>query len=102
MEDTYRPLPNTLEVKKSEIEGSGLFATEDIDSGVVLGVSHLLFDNGKVQRTPLGGFYNHSDTPNCGKILGYVNDTYSILSLVTNKMINKGDEITVKYTLYKV
>ena len=102
MGENYRPLPDSLEVKRSDIEGTGVFAAEDLESGVVLGVSHLLFDDGHLQRTPLGGFYNHSDTPNCVKVLRHENDSYSSLCLVTDREISKGEEITVRYTFYEI
>tara|TARA_R110000823_G_scaffold278127_1_gene396587 strand:+ start:1004 stop:1312 length:309 start_codon:yes stop_codon:yes gene_type:complete len=102
MKDNYRPLPDTLEIKKSEIEGTGVFAAEDIDSGVTLGVSHLVFDDGHLQRTPLGGFYNHSDAPNCVKVMKHEHQSYSSLLLITDRAIKKGEEITVRYTFYKV
>jgi len=62
----YRPLPNELTIKNSPIEGLGLYATKNIKNNVFLGVTHIRdeqFDN-KYIRTPLGGFYNHSNNPN--------------------------------------
>ena len=47
-------------------------------------------------RTPLGGFINHSDTPNCeimGKVKRY---------LFTKEDIEAGTELTVKYNMYSV
>ena len=61
----YRPLPNELTIKNSLIEGLGLFATEDIKANTFIGVTHIRdeqFEN-KYIRTPLGGFYNHSNDP---------------------------------------
>ena len=61
----YRPLPDELTIKNSPIEGLGLFATEDIKSNSFIGVTHVRdeqFEN-KYIRTPLGGFYNHSNEP---------------------------------------
>ena len=48
-------------------------------------------------RTPLGGFLNHSDTPNCQKI--EVDGRYYIQTL---RDIKEGEELTLKYTLYNV
>ncbi len=62
----YKPLPNQLTIKKSSIEGLGLFATEDIKKNSFIGVTHIRdeqFEN-KYIRTPVGGFYNHSNEPN--------------------------------------
>ena len=61
----YRPLPKQLTIKNSPIEGLGLFATQDIKSNSFIGVTHIRdeqFEN-KYIRTPLGGFYNHSNEP---------------------------------------
>ena len=62
----YKPLPNHLTVKKSIIEGLGLFATKVIKKHSFIGVTHVRdeqFEN-KYIRTPIGGFYNHSNQPN--------------------------------------
>jgi len=93
----YRPLPKFLTIKPSEIEGLGLFATEDIDDNYPLGVTHVAddrFDDGYI-RTPLGGFFNHSETPNCEIV-----DDGDHLILITIKKIKAGEELTAKYTLY--
>tara|TARA_B100000686_G_scaffold224020_1_gene231203 strand:- start:72 stop:512 length:441 start_codon:yes stop_codon:yes gene_type:complete len=61
----YRPLPDGLTIKNSPIEGLGLFATVDIKKNTFIGVTHIRdeqFEN-KYIRTPLGGFYNHSNEP---------------------------------------
>ena len=61
----YRPLPEGLTIKNSPIEGLGLFATIDIKKSTFIGVTHIRdeqFEN-KYIRTPLGGFYNHSNDP---------------------------------------
>jgi SET domain-containing protein len=61
----YRPLPQQLTIKNSAIEGLGLFATQDIKANSFIGVTHIRdeqFEN-KYIRTPLGGFYNHSNEP---------------------------------------
>ena len=62
----YRPLPDELTIKNSPIEGLGLFANKDIKANTFIGITHIRdeqFEN-KYIRTPLGGFYNHSDHPN--------------------------------------
>ena len=61
----YRPLPKELIIKNSVIEGLGLFATANIKANTFIGVTHIRdeqFEN-KYIRTPLGGFYNHSNNP---------------------------------------
>ena len=70
----YKPLPKELTIKKSAIEGLGLYATEDIKKNSYLGVTHIRdeqFEN-KYIRTPVGGFYNHSNEPN---VIRMVSDT---------------------------
>ena len=65
----YKPLPDCLTIKKSSIEGLGLFATKDINTNTFIGLTHIKdknFENGYI-RTPLGGFYNHSMKPNTQK-----------------------------------
>ena len=69
MEEYYRPLPKSLTIKSSGIEGLGLFALEPIKKETNLGISHRSemdddFDEEYI-RTPLGGFINHSEKPNC-------------------------------------
>ena len=61
----YRPLPDGLTIKHSPIEGLGLFTEVNIKKNTFIGVTHIRdeqFEN-KYIRTPLGGFYNHSDDP---------------------------------------
>jgi len=97
----YKPLPNTLTIKESDIEGLGLFATKDIKKNTNLGMMHYITEFSEIIRTPLGGFINHSNKPNCIKEkedLIYEERTY----LITNRLIKKGEELTVKYTMYKV
>ena len=61
----YRPLPEQVTIKNSSIEGLGLFTNVNIKKNTFIGVTHIRdeqFDN-KYIRTPLGGFYNHSNDP---------------------------------------
>ena len=96
----YKPLPSGFTIKKSEINGLGLFATEDITKGILgIGwVKHEQFPNGYV-RTPLGGFINHSSRPNCTKI---VHEDAGVIWLKAIKNIKSDEELTLKYSLYKV
>ena len=67
----YRPLPKCLTIKNSPIEGLGLYATKNIKANTFIGLTHIRdeeFEN-KYIRTPLGGFYNHSNNPNVIKIV---------------------------------
>lgn len=79
------------------MEGLGLFSTRPIAKGKVLGITHVvddLFQHGVI-RTPLGGFINHSQYPNCELIKG--NKVFLLRTLVE---IITGEEITLKYELY--
>ncbi len=93
---TYRPLPKSLTIKASGIEGLGLFATQDIKAGTQLGVTHIIISD-DIIRLPLGGFINHTDNPNCVRI-DVANKSY----LHTIKDIKQDEELTLKYTIYKV
>ncbi len=98
---TYRPLPSSVTVGPSEIEGLGLFAVEDIPAGTCLGITHVHdpnFANGYV-RTPLGGFYNHAEDANCAAAIGFRNDR-SVILLTTVRDIKAGEELTSRYWLY--
>ena len=95
----YRPLPKQVTIKKSFIEGLGLFANENISMNTKLGISHVKdkrFEDGYI-RTPLGGFVNHSDAPNCEF---YIEDDYIMLRTIRH--INQGNELTAEYWLYDI
>ena len=91
---SYRPLPDNLTIKPSSIEGLGLFATQTIPKNTDLGMIHFSYGE-LIIRTPLGGFINHSDKPNCKKL--NLEDEWH---LKTIKEIKKNEELTLKYTLY--
>jgi hypothetical protein len=99
----YSPLPTCCEVKPClRTGGSGLFAKENIPGGSKLGVTHVSVTNqgqmdlvgAGVVRTPLGGFLNHSDTPNA--VVMPVGNIARILWSV--RPIPAGQEITSYYT----
>jgi len=117
MTNMYKPLPDTLTIKQSGINGLGLFAKDALAQGINLGMTHI--ELGKlILRTPLGGFINHANESNCTKVkllLTYQewnhlsdlpNSKYALdftkWNLVTIKDIKKGEELTVRYTFYKV
>ena len=95
-EMTYQALPDELHIKDSPIAGQGIFAREDIDAMMYLGISHVVVDD-VIYRTPLGGFINHSDDPNCVKWCE--DDKYYIKTI---RAIRKGEELFLKYTFYEV
>ena len=102
--ETYKPLPKSVAVRVSPIHGYGLFAIDDILYGTSLGISHIFavgFKDNYI-RTPLGGFINHSDTPNCHKVESHEDSTLTYFILQTMRDIKKGEELTVTYTIYSV
>ena len=113
----YKALHPNLTVRDSPIDGLGIFCTKKIPKDTILGISHVeqyasasgRYHCGYV-RTPLGGFINHSDTPNCVKVQVADDGTYSPLpdrlksstmAIRTNRDIRTGEELTVSYTIYK-
>ena len=103
----YKPLPESVTIKPSGVHGLGLFADQKIMRGTNLGMSHLKLGD-TIFRTPLGGFINHSNTPNVEKtVLLMVNEDkvkfdYKKWNLITLRDIKEGEEITVRYTFYNV
>jgi hypothetical protein len=96
----YKPLPEGLRIEKSKIQGFGLFTLFFLKEGTNLGTSHIKIKD-ELIRTPLGGFVNHSDDPNCIKTKLHT-DNYIKYNLVTIKDITGGEELTVKYTFYNM
>jgi len=105
----YKPLPESVTIKQSGINGLGLFADQKIMHGTNLGMSHLKIGD-TIFRTPLGGFINHSNTPNCLKVELRMTDEdleghkydYKKWNLIVFQDVKEGDELTVRYTFYKV
>lgn len=104
----YRPLPTEVTIKKSYIDGLGLFSTCSIDKEYHLGITHianLSFANHFI-RTPLGGFINHSSKPNCKLVERGLtvsdNDDETVLILVTKQLIPPNTELTTHYSLYEI
>ena len=101
----YKPLPESLTIKQSGIDGLGLFADQKIMHGTNLGITHLKIGD-TIFRTPLGGFINHSNTPNCLKVeLRMTAETLLLdkkWNLVALRDIKEGEELTVRYTFYDV
>ena len=96
---TYQPLPSGLTVADSRISGQGLFTTRRVVIGITLGISHYRID-GEYIRTPLGGFINHSETPNCQRSQIRVKPGFDKWSIITLEDIEEGEELTLKYKLY--
>ena len=96
----YRPLIPEVTIKESDINGLGLFALEDLKAGVFIGETHIWEEKRwDWIRTPLGGFINHADIPNC-----YINTNIHYhdgqqRELYTVRPIHAGEEMTVFYTV---
>ena len=109
MNHMYKPLPKELRLGFSDIHDIGLFAKEKIKMGHDFGICHLKLGK-KIFRTPLGGFINHSDNPNCIKTMFRVSNLhdatlkmdYKAWRLFAIKDIKEGEELTLEYTFYKI
>ena len=121
----YRPLPKSLTIKDSKIDGLGLFSKTKIQKNSFIGITHVKHNDFQDMyiRTPLGGFYNHSKNPNVTKISSDTlpkydfgqniemkikesledknNNKLKYFYLVSLKDIEPGEEILAKYTLYE-
>ena len=105
----YKPLPESLTIKPSKINGIGLFANQKIMQGTNFGMSHLKIGD-TIFRTPLGGFINHANEPNCVKAELRMTDedmkghqyNYKKWNLIVIQDLKKGEELTVRYTFYNV
>ena len=96
----YKPLPKQLTIKRSPIEGLGLYATENIKRNSFIGVTHIRdeqFEN-KYIRTPVGGFYNHSNNPNVIRMVSDVLPKLKFGDVVDSKK-NVREENDKKETL---
>ena len=103
----WRPLPDVITIKKSKIEGLGIFATKDISAGIDLGISHV-FDNrfpDNYIRLPLGAFINHHEMPNCKAIVFEDHESLGNIKhirILTEKNILLGEELTLNYIINKL
>jgi len=105
----YKPLPESLTIKTSKVNGLGLFAKEAIPQATNLGMTHIKMGD-HILRTPLGGFINHDNNANCIKVELLMSNhddpkakfDYKKWNLVTIKDIQQGEELTLKYTFYDI
>ena len=99
----YKPLPESLTIKQSKVNGLGLFADQNIKKATNLGTTHIKIDD-TIIRTPLGGFITHANEPNCIKVELLLTDSSfrKKWNLMTTQNIKKGEELTLTYTFYKI
>lgn len=100
----YEPLNSDLvRIGFSAIHGHGIFAKDYIPPGVDIGISHYVLVD-RMIRTPLGGFLNHEDKPNCMLIKdsdevksGVVTISIKCYTVHTMRFIEAGQELTLNY-----
>lgn len=103
----WRPLPDSITIKESKIEGLGVFATKDIPSDTDLGISHV-YDNrfpDNYIRLPLGAFINHHEMPNCKAIVSESHESLGDIKhirIITDKDVLSGEELTLNYIINKL
>ena len=103
----WRPLPDSITIKESKIEGLGVFATKAIPSDTDLGISHV-YDNrfpDNYIRLPLGAFINHHEMPNCKAIFSESHESIGNIKhirIITDKDILSGEELTLNYIINKL
>ena len=84
------------EIRKSKIHGEGIFATRKINKDEVIGIPlYLKYYFIPVITREFGRKINHSYDPN--SILQKNQDAPASWSLIANKTIRKGEEITLNY-----
>ena len=103
----WRPLPDSITIKDSKIEGLGVFATKDIKVNTDLGISHVYderFPDNYI-RLPLGAFINHHEMPNCKAIVSASHESIGDIKhirIVAEKDISSGEELTLNYIINKL
>jgi len=103
----WRPLPDSITIRESKIEGLGVFATKHLPSETDLGISHV-YDNrfpDNYIRLPLGAFINHHEMPNCKAIVSESHESLGNIKhirIITDKEISSGEELTLNYIINKL
>ena len=103
----WRPLPDSITIKESTIEGLGVYATKDIKVNTDLGISHVYderFPDNYI-RLPLGAFINHHEMPNCKAIVLKSHESIGDIKhirIVAEKDISSGEELTLNYIINKL
>jgi SET domain-containing protein len=90
---------SNYEYGKSDIHGTGVFASKEFNSDDTIDKATDLYKDGIGEITPMGSKLNHSWDPNC--ILARVVTPRGIYhNLIAYKAIALGDELTVDYSKY--
>ena len=103
----WRPLPDSITIRESKIEGLGVFATKDLPSETDLGISHV-YDNrfpDNYIRLPLGAFINDHEMPNCKAIVSESHESLGNIKhirIITDKDVLSGEELTLNYIINKL
>ena len=103
----WRPLPDSITIKDSKIEGLGVFATQNIPANTDLGISHIYderFPDNYI-RLPLGAFINHHEMPNCKAVVANKHEAIGNIKhirIISNKNILMGEELTLNYIINKL
>ena len=103
----WRPLPDSITIRESKIEGLGVFATKDLPSETDLGISHV-YDNrfpDNYIRLPLGAFINHHEMPNCKAVIFESHESIGQIKhirIITEMEISEGEELTLNYIINKL
>ena len=103
----WRPLPKSITIKESTIEGLGVFATQDISDNTDLGISHVYdkrFPDNYI-RLPLGALINHHEMPNCKAVISESHESIGAIKhirIVADKNISSGEELTLNYIINKL
>ena len=105
--DNWHPLKSCLTIAKSKIEGLGVFFFFFIPEKTDIVMSHFFtisFPDTYI-RTPLGGFINHHEIPNCSAEFRDTDPTIGKIKhirIITQKRLAAGEELTVKYVINKL
>ena len=103
----WRPLPESITIKESKIEGLGVFATQDIQEKTDLGISHVYderFPDNYI-RLPLGAFINHHEMQNCKAVISESHESIGNIRHIriqAEKNILSGEELTLNYIINKL
>lgn len=92
MVHSYKPLPESVTIKSSDIEGLGLFATKHIPAGSKIAISHYFTEEFGILRSPVGSMLNHSAAPNT-----FVIREDNVLNLFAADDIAPKEELTLDY-----